>query len=108
MNNEHCIKCGVRINEKRGPNDKPSARIVCDNCCSKAPCSQCNKALDVIGVRTDGLELLCDACKSSVPLLVIEVKDLNSVPIVRHNGVAINGMVVIEYLYGTKTHEVGK
>lgn len=94
----YCVKCGEKINENQNPADKPSARIVCGKC-EWRKALESEAAIYHSPITTD---------ESEPPLLVIEVKDLNSVPIVRHNGVAVTGMVVIEYLYGTKTLEVGK
>ncbi|PAF31869.1 hypothetical protein [Paenibacillus sp. 7516] len=42
------------------------------------------------------------------PLLVIEVRDLNSLPIVKHNGKVITGIIAIEYSCGTNTEVAGQ
>lgn len=44
----------------------------------------------------------------SSPLLVIEVQDLNSVPVVKYKGEDITGKVHIEYLWHTKTEVDGQ
>lgn len=42
------------------------------------------------------------------PLLVIEVQDLNSVPIVKYKGEEITGKVHVEYMWHTKTEIDGQ
>lgn len=42
------------------------------------------------------------------PLLVIEVQDLNCVPVVKYKGKEITGKVHVEYLWHTKTEADGQ
>lgn len=77
---DRCKGCGREINKSRNPGDKPSARIICDDCYNSS-------------------RSLSDV---TPPLLVIEVKDLNSLPVIKLNGKDVSGLVEVSYLWSTK------
>ncbi len=70
------------------------------------PCTMCGIWLEASGPRKDGL--VCCQCKAEeTPLLTIEVKDMNSVPIVRYKGKELEGKVSIDYFWLTKGTDAG-
>lgn len=46
-----------------------------------------------------------DVSEKAQPLLVIEVQDLNSVPVIRYKGEVVTGKKAVEYFWRTKTAE---
>lgn len=91
----HCVKCGTKIINNQTPIDKPSARIVCENCVWRNAI-EAEAAIYHSQITTDEPE---------PPLLVIEVKDMHAVPVVRYKGKEIEGRILVDYTWGTKDHE---
>ncbi|PHD85489.1 hypothetical protein [Bacillus toyonensis] len=78
-------------------------------------CARCNKILPIPNKAEYLILTFCSGCKEIInqidkfvedaPLLVIEVKDMSSVPTVIYNGETIEGKVSITYEWGTSGYK---